>query len=320
MSAAVVVDTAGAKMGGAARFKSELDSYLVRSGRDDVKVIGTGRHVNAAWLLAREANSARSRRVAINNVSFVGPGGARWTLLRNPLDFLTEEEESKISLSRRPHIWRRAPVVRLAARRADVVVTPTTEMAERVTRILPGLQNRVVIRPHPVSADSVPTIQPDQIILCPVLFSPYKGMATRIEKWLAATDGHIDPSLRLVVTATQAEVPQSLARNPRLQLIGRIDHSDLRRLWASARAIYFPTRIESFGYPLAEARVNGQPVIALDTPLNREVAGNALCSFTPGDTASLLQATEVTLAADIEPDPSPFNPDAYFSWLLGAPQ
>jgi glycosyltransferase involved in cell wall biosynthesis len=257
--------------------------------------------------------------VAINNVSFIAAGGARWTLLRNPLDFLTDEEQSKLSLSRRPHIWRRAPVVRLAARRADVVVTPSTAMAERVTRILPNLQTRIIVRPHPVSPDSIPHLQPERAILCPVLFSPYKGMESRISEWLTATDGHIDPSIHLIVTADQSEMPESLARNPRLELVGRLDHHDLRRLWARSQAIYFPTRIESFGYPLAEARVNGQPVIALDTPLNREVAGPMLHSFTAGDTASLRHATEVALAADLAPDPAPFDPDAYFNWLLGAP-
>lgn len=40
-------------------------------------------------------------------------------------------------------------------------------------------------------------------------------------------------------------------------------------------------RAEPFGFPLAEARVNGQPVA---------------------------------------PDPAPFEPDAYFNWLLGSPQ
>ena len=51
-------------------------------------------------------------------------------------------------------------------------------------------------------------------------------------------------------------------------------------MWARSRAIYFPTDLESFGYPLAEARVSGQPVIARDTALNREIAGPALCRYT----------------------------------------
>ena len=128
--------------------------------------------MGAAWLLGREiGTSISARRVATNNVSFMTPGSERWTLLRNPLDFLTDEEQSKLSLSRRPHIWRRAPVVRLAARRADVIVTPTTAMAERVLRILPELSNRIIIRAHPVSADYTlrKATRPD--ILCPVLFS-----------------------------------------------------------------------------------------------------------------------------------------------------
>ena len=43
-------------------------------------------------------------------------------------------------------------------------------------------------------------------------------------------------------------------------------------LWSRCRAVYFPTGLESFGCPLAEARVNGVPVIARDTPQNREIA------------------------------------------------
>jgi hypothetical protein len=308
-------------MGGAARFKAELDLYLERTGRQDVQIIGEGRHVSAAWLAAREkANYAKSRRVSLNNVSFISPGGARWTLLRNPLDFLTAEERSKVNFSNRPQIWRRVPIVRLAARKADVIVTPSTAMAERVTRILPTLRNRIIVRPHPVSGDSVRRNQSDHAILCPVLFSPYKDMVTRILEWITATDKYIDPSIRLIVTANRDEVPDSLAHNPRIELAGRLDHKDIRRLWARSTVIYFPTLIESFGYPLAEARVNGQPVIALDTPLNHEVGGQMLYSFAPGDLDSLRNATQLALLAAPVPDPGPFDPNAYFDWLLGAPQ
>ena len=152
-------------------------------------------------------------------------------------------------------------MVHLAARRSDVIVAPCTDMAERITRVLPSLRSRVVVRMHPVSADSVPALPRDQAILCPVLFSPYRRMVGRITEWLAAIDKHGDPSVRLRVTADHAEVPADLARNPRIELVGRLDLSQLRRLWALSRAIYFPTSVESFGYPLAEARVNGQPVM-----------------------------------------------------------
>ena len=100
-------------------------------------------------------------------------------------------------------------------------------------------------------------------------------------------------------------------------MVGRLDHHALRELWARSQAIYFPTEIESFGYPLAEARVHGQPVIALDTEQNREVAGAALCSFTAGNLDTLRCAIERALTTEVAPDPAPFDPGAYFTWLLG---
>jgi Glycosyl transferases group 1 len=314
----VIVDAAGGQVGGAARFKVELRRYIARTGRDDVRIIGADRRLDPAWLLRRElGTSARRRRIALNNVSFVGPGSERWVLLRNPLDFLTEDEEARADPALRGANRRRAGVVRLAASRADVLVVPTAGMARRVTRVLPRLAARVVVRHHPVAADSIPRLPQDPIILCPVLFSPYKGMTERITELVNAMDGVAEPDLRLQVTANRPEVPQVLVDHPRIDLVGRIDHQALRELWARSRAIYFPPGIESFGYPLAEARVNGQPVIAPDSEQNREVAGPALCGFTVGDTSSLQIAIKQALTMKVRPDPAPFDPTAYFGWLLG---
>jgi glycosyltransferase involved in cell wall biosynthesis len=143
-------------------------------------------------------------------------------------------------------------------------------------------------------------------------------MTDRITDWLTAVDGALDESVRLIVTASPAEVPTSLAASPRLHFVGRIDHQDLCRLWAHSQAVYFPPGLESFGWPLAEARVNGQPVIARNTRQNREIAGPALCGYTVGDPDSLLHAIKMALEGGITPDPEPFDPGSYFEWLLGA--
>lgn len=318
MPATVTVDVAGGQVGGAARFRAELSSYLARTKRADVRVIGMGRQVDPAWLVRRELTStARGRRVALNNVSFVAPGTERWTLLRNPLDFLTEQELSHVSRSARLSTKLRASVVHSAARRADTLVVPSTAMAERVTRVLPHVAERLVVRPHPVSADAIPRVPRRPAILCPVLFSPFKGMTERLTDVVRAMDEVVDSSVRLLVTADSSEVPTAVSSNPRIDLVGRLDHRDLRQMWASSQAIYFPTELESFGYPLAEARVSGHPVIALDTTLSREIAGPALSGFRPGDAASLRHAVQHALSQDVAPDPQPFDPDRYFDWLLG---
>jgi glycosyltransferase involved in cell wall biosynthesis len=193
-------------------------------------------------------------------------------------------------------------------------------MAERVSHIIPNLSRRIIPRLNPVSPDSIPNMPREPIILCPVIFSPYKHMTERISEWITAIDAHIDPAIRMVVTADKTELPDDLARHPRIELVGRLSQADLRLLWGRSRAIYFPSGLESFGFPLAEARVNGQPVIALDTAQNQEIAGPALCGFTAGDTDSLRDATERAFNMKIAPDAAPFDPDAYFTWLLGSPE
>ena len=322
MTAAVVVDAAGAQMGGAARYLHELHGYLGRTGRSDVQVIGSQRRVTPGWLVRRElAGGSRDRRVALNNVGFVAPGGQRWTLLRNVLHFLTEAEKATLPPAAVPVSVRRdAVAVRLAARRSDVIVVPSTAMAERVAAAEPGLRGRIVVRAHPVSADPPLRLPRAPMIICPVLFAPYKQMAERISGLLRVVSELEDASVRVLVTADRAEVPVGIASHPRTRLAGRLPHAELRELRAHSRAIYFPTDLESFGYPLAEARVSGQPVIACDTEQNREIAGPALCGYLPGDSGSLRRAVARALTTDVAPDPAPFDPDRYFSWLLGEPR
>jgi glycosyltransferase involved in cell wall biosynthesis len=321
VTAAVTVDAAGAQMGGAARYLDELSGYLARTGREDVGIIGSRRRVGPGWLLRRELSSrAGSRRVALNNVGFITPGGQRWTLLRNALHFLTESEEARLDPALRAKVRRGAVVVHLAARRSDVIVAPSTAMAERIATVRSELSGRVVVRPHPVSAVPISRLPGDPVILCPVLFAPYKQMAQRLTELLTALADLGDPSVRVRVTAHATELPAGLACHPQVELVGRLSYGELREIQARSRAIYFPTGLESFGYPLAEARVSGQPAIARDTAQNREIAGPALFGYTLGDPDSLRRAVDVALTANVAPDPGPFDPDLYFGWLLGLPR
>jgi len=324
VTTSVTIDIAGGQVGGAARYATEVYGYLRRSAHDDVKVIGRQRRLGPAWLAIREAKAVRrSRRVALNNVGFFTPGGERWTLVANPLHFLTRAEMAAQVPALRSAMARQIPVVHRAARRYDVLVAPSTAMAERIKSTLPDLADRVVVRLHPVSANPLVAASPvrrragERRILCPVHFYSYKNMPDRLAEWIDAVDRTVDKSVRLIVTASAAEVPAALAASPRLELVGRLDLEPLSHLWAGSHAVFFPSGIESFGFPLAEARVNGQPVIAQDTPINREIAGPALCAYRVGDRDSLLQATEKALSMNLAPDPAPFDPDAYFDWMLG---
>jgi Glycosyl transferases group 1 len=318
MTTAVTIDVAGGPVGGAARYQAELKRYLARRGAEHTRVIGPGRRLTPAWLAAREALAVRQgRRVALNNIGFIAPGGERWTLLRNALHFLSASERDALPPAMRVVATREAWVVRQAARRSDVLVAPCTAMAERIAAALPDIADRVTVRMHPVSPLEAPCLPAGSLILCPVLFTPYKRMAERITEWVSAVDGVLDDSVRLIVTASAAEVPASLALSPRLHLVGQLSVERVQGLWARCRAVYFPTGTESFGFPLAEARAAGWPVIARNTAQNREIAGPALCGYDLGDRDSLRGATEAALSMRVTPDPDPFDPDAYFDWMLG---
>ena len=223
------VDMAGGSIGGAARLQAEVRRYLERSARDDIKVIGARRRLSPAWLAAREAAAVRrSRRVALNNVGFLTPGGERWTLISNALHFLTGPEAAALDPGLRAAVSRQARVVHGAARRSDVLVAPCTAMAGRISGRATRCRGSGGRAHAPVSAGSghrarrrcLPRCPDESLILCPVLFAPYKHMADRLAEWLAAADGALDDSVRMIVTADTAEVPAWLAASPRLHFVG----------------------------------------------------------------------------------------------------
>ena len=189
-------------------------------------------------------------------------------------------------------------MVRLAARRADVLVVPSTGMAKRVTRSC--------LRPKPDRHASPPGLgrpippRPARRASCARCCSRRtRGCMNGSRSCSPPSTTTAIEAVRVRVTADPADRCPRCCRNPRIELLGRIDQHDLRQAWARSQAIYFPTGIESFGYPLAEARANGQPVIARDTAQNREIAGPALCGFDPGDLDSLRQAVKSALTAEV---------------------
>ena len=106
-----------------------------------------------------------------------------------------------------------------------------------LTRILPGLRSRIVVRsPTQSQLARSPECREDLFILLSLCcFRHTRDMVSRISEWLTATEGHIDPSVRLIVTADQADVSESLARDPRLEFVGRLNQTNCARCGRAAR-------------------------------------------------------------------------------------
>lgn len=317
-------------MGGAQRLLGELDAYLARHDPGDVIVIGRGSAVNPKWLLRRELDLLRYRPrrvIALNNVGPMAPGTERWVLLRNALHFLSAEEAGRMPKTLLTGVRRQSAIVGAALVRADVVVVPTAAMAQRVVQHRPAVAPRLVIRPHPVSAPAHSSVSSvgstPHRLLCPVLFAPYKQMGRYLRQLDAAVaELALRPefaNVEILVTASSKELQEAglSCEDGRMRAVGRLTVDELARLGASCGVVFYPSSLESFGYPLAEARVNRRHVIALDTPQVREVAGDALVGFEPDDVLSLVCALETALTRPLSPlDGNPFDPISYFDWLL----
>ena len=88
-----------------------------------------------------------------------------------------------------------------------------------------------------------------------------------------------------------------LERAGRVERLGYVPDADLRRLYASAQALVFPSWHEGFGLPVLEAMSHGAPVICSDRASLPEVGGDAAVYIDPASAESICQAM-LALEAD----------------------
>ncbi len=83
--------------------------------------------------------------------------------------------------------------------------------------------------------------------------------------------------------------------------LGIVSDSELTQLYLHARAVLAPSRYEGFGLVPLEALAAGALVVASDIPAHREVLGDAVTYFPPGDVLSAVSSLRrAFLAGDAE--------------------
>jgi glycosyltransferase involved in cell wall biosynthesis len=63
--------------------------------------------------------------------------------------------------------------------------------------------------------------------------------------------------------------------NARVRFLGVLPKKQMFALLSRAEALMFTSKYEGFGFPILEAMAADCPVLALDTPINREIGGEA---------------------------------------------
>jgi glycosyltransferase involved in cell wall biosynthesis len=83
----------------------------------------------------------------------------------------------------------------------------------------------------------------------------------------------------------------ALARQPDVapwvEFLGPLGRQQVQELYREGDLFVFPALCESFGHPLVEAMVHGLPIVAADTPVNREICGEAAIYSSPLDAEEL---------------------------------
>lgn len=314
----IVIDCAGAMLGGAARYLRELQTYLAHHEGSNIELIGLGRQLTPRWLIQREFKALSADvRISLNNAGFLNPTGANVTLLQNILQFATAADYHRLRFTPSRRLRLQTPVVRAFAGASETLVAPCTRMAEQITAVAPKLRNKVVVRFYPIAAPewagTAPKNQRD--VLLPIVPSPYKHLDEHIPEFLDATEDLPGKTIRLIVPTTPDQFP-ALASHPRIKFIGPQTTEALDQWWQDCGAVFFPPEFEAFGFPVGEARVYGRHVIGQDTAQNHEIGGQALKPYTRHDQQSLRAAIEAAVSDVPEPDPEPYCPDNYFECLL----
>jgi glycosyltransferase involved in cell wall biosynthesis len=208
-----------------------------------------------------------------------------------------------------------------SVRAADVVMTPTQAMLDDLRGHARG--KTAVVNPFGVTAPAAPELPQNDTadrprraengvvrLLYVSLYSEHKNLNTLL-KAMAILNAR--PGTRFVLKTTADPAWAGAARTVTHQedialarqagiaehveftgILGRRATGDLYR---NSDIFVFPSLAESFGFPMAEAMSHGLPIIAADTPVNREVCGQAAIYFNPlsaGDLAGRL----LSLAAD----------------------
>jgi glycosyltransferase involved in cell wall biosynthesis len=193
-----------------------------------------------------------------------------------------------------------------SARRSDRVVTPTRAMRELLLHWAPDLASKIEVNSYGTMSESFapssdlrrewradgclrliyvsvyyPHKQPE--LVCRAVAELNRGgqrAHATISMDIRETDdfrgGLLD---HRILTETLALGDVTLGRRP---------YESLPDLYRTHDVFVFPSISETFGHPMVEAMGCGLPVVAADTPVNREVCGDAALYFEPLSLDSLL--------------------------------
>jgi glycosyltransferase involved in cell wall biosynthesis len=199
-----------------------------------------------------------------------------------------------------------------SVRAADVVMTPTQAMLDDLRQFVEVNPQKAVVNHYGVAVPHQPPsrtkellsgAKPEVVRMVYVsLYAEHKNLRTLLKAMpLLNRDGArkfrllttVDPAWEGAAWTVTHKEDLPLARQPDVapwvEFLGPVSSGEVHELYREGDIFVFPSVCESFGHPMVEAMVHGLPIVAADTPVNREVCGEAALYFRALDPEDLAE-------------------------------
>jgi glycosyltransferase involved in cell wall biosynthesis len=188
------------------------------------------------------------------------------------------------------------------ARRAQKIVFPSRAAADLIRSQLRIHEARIAVVHYGIDLSvfddrDAPKPKAGYLFL-PAALERHKNIETAIralplvedsglELWLAGHSLH-DPLHREHLTALAAQC----GVRDRVKTLGPVPYAELLGYYRGARALVFPSFIETFGHPVLEAMASGTPLVLSDIATFRDLAGETALYVDPSDAAGLARCVD----------------------------
>lgn len=195
-----------------------------------------------------------------------------------------------------------------SARHSDLTITPTAAMRDLLLCWAPDLGERVRVNSYgTLNENFTPMAGPGRQwrsdgllrLLYVSVYYPHKQPGLVCQACAALNGSGIASRATITMNIEETQdfsggshdhILMSKAVAGGIVDLGRRRYEELPILYQAHDVFVFPSISETFGHPMVEAMSSGLPVVAADTPVNREVCGDAALYFDPLRLTSLLDA------------------------------
>ena len=149
---------------------------------------------------------------------------------------------------------------------------------------------------------------------------PNKNHRRLIEAWCLLAEEGVKPSLCLTLSRKVAPelsgwiIEKRDAHDMNIDLIGSISYSKVKNLYSQARALIYPSTLESMGLPLIEAKSVDLPILASELDFVRDLV-NPDQTFDPYSAVSIARAVKRFLGIG-EPHTSLVDGSRFLQWII----